>query len=432
MARARGGNTGFAVALVIFGCAFVIATLVAVIFYTKIETAKGGEQTALDERRKYVSDAETGPANDYATTNASVFSNMLAEIRQLKSDLETAQDSIATLTGEKEAMNAAFNEQVRQVDDLGAQIKVQSDQSEDILGERDNRIAALIAEKQELTDQIAALQAQVSGAIGDADAAAKTRIQELNGSIAALEADVFAAQQASAEWEDLYKKLLATQPKVVAQDATLPDGEIASIIDNSTDMFITLGRRDGLVMGMNFEVYDPDPVLKLSDSGEARGKATIEVYSLSDDRAICRVVRRSRGANLDPGDPIVNVGYDPNKDIKMVAYGYFDIERDGGTTDLARINTLILKSGAELLALDSDEQGMPVLTPDLDYIVLGEKPELPEPPSADDFDPEARERYRVLLAQNEAYFTVVEDAKRLQIPVMNLNRFLEYTGYYER
>lgn len=432
MARVRGSNTGFAVALVIFGCAFVIATLVAIILYTKIETAKAGEETALEDRRKYVSDSETGPANDYLKPGSTVYATLKAENDALKDELRQANDSVTSLKADTTSMESAFNEQVTQADDLRAQLTAASSQSETILAERDRKVASLLKDKEALTGQIAGLQKKVTESIANADGAAQARIAELNESLAVLQGQLAEAKDATRVAIVERDRIAEQLPKVPVQNATLPDGKIASMIEKSNDLFITLGRRDGLVIGMTFEIYDPDPVLKLDDQGAARGKATIEVYRLHDDSALCRIVRLSRLANVEVGDPIVNVGYDPNKDIKMAAFGYFDIERDGGVNDLGRVNALILKSGAELVTLDKNDKGNPILTPDLDYIVLGEKPELPDPPSADDFDPAIQQEYRKKLEENEAYFTIVEDAKRLRIPVMNLNRFLQLTGYYER
>ena len=97
MARVRGGNTGFAGALVIFGCGFVIALLVAIIFYTKIETHKVNEEAAKDALADFISNAETVQANDFKSTDATVFGNMLIQIRNLETDIREANDQIAKL-----------------------------------------------------------------------------------------------------------------------------------------------------------------------------------------------------------------------------------------------------------------------------------------------------------------------------------------------
>lgn len=432
MARARSGNTGFAVALVIFGCAFVIAALVAIIFYTKIEAAKAGEETAIEERRKYVSDSETGPANDFVSTDATVFANMRAEIQSLEKEVRDLSRNNTELAAKVETMETNADQLVDEKDDVTDRLNAEREQYASIMQERQEKIDALIREKDDLVAQVGDLQAKVTASIEDADAAARERIAELNQRVDELEAEMSEAQSQAANWEREYNQLAEQLPELPEDNTTLPDGEVASVFGDGKDMFITLGRRDGLVIGMTFEVYDPEPVIRLDTQGEARGKATIEVYSLDSENATCRVVRRDRGAKIDPGDPIVNLGYDPNMDIAMVAFGEFDIENDGGSNDIDRIKTLIANSGARLAELERNDDGDPVLTPDLDYIVLGKKPEVPEPPDSADFDPEAHKRYQEQLKRNEAYFRIVDDAKLLRIPVLNQNRFLQLTGYYQR
>ena len=65
MARVRSGNTGFAVALVIMGCGFMITLLVAIFLYTKIEAAKNAETTAQKKLAEFVSSAEEVEAANY-------------------------------------------------------------------------------------------------------------------------------------------------------------------------------------------------------------------------------------------------------------------------------------------------------------------------------------------------------------------------------
>ena len=432
MARVRGGNTGFAVALVIFGCGFVIALLVAIIFYTKIETHKVNEEAAKDALADFISNAETAQANDFKSTDATVFGNMLIQIRNLETDIREANDQIAKLNRNIGNMEDQYNTLAGQKTTIDAALVAERKQYTEAMEERKASIDKAIQEKAVLQGQIADLQQKVTVAIENADAAARERIAELSEAKKNLEANVFDAKALAQEWEGKYNRLFASLPKPPAPNTTNPDGEVASIFGGGNDLFISLGRRNGLVLGMTFEVFDPQPVIRLNTSGEARGKATIEVYGLKDDSATCRVVRRSRGAAINPGDPIVNIAYDPNMTISMYAFGSFDIEADGGTNDIGRINALITESGAELAEVTKDDSGIPILTPDLNYVILGAKPELPDKPSPDEFDPVIIAEYQAQLAANEAYFRIVDEAKLLRIPVLSQDRFLDLIGYYER
>ncbi|MGB0767482.1 MAG: hypothetical protein ACPGYV_07205 [Phycisphaeraceae bacterium] len=432
MAKVRGGNTGFAVALVIFGCGFVIALLVAIIFYTKIETHKVNQEAAEKALAEYISNAETAQSSDYKAEGATVFGNMLIEIRNLQTDLREANDQIAKLTRETGEMEDVYNTLAGQKNAVDAELAAERQQFQTTMQERKDIVDKAIREKAELQTQINALQDKVTVAIENADEAARERIAELSEAKGTLESEIFDLKSALASARVERDNAIDALPKPPAPNTTSPDGEVASVFDGGDDLFISLGRRNSVVLGMTFEVFDPQPVIRLNTVGEARGKATIEVYGLKDDSATCRVVRRNRGANILPGDPVVNIAFDPNIDITMYAFGFFDIEGDGGTNDISRINALILENGAELGDVAKDEGGIPILTPDLNYIILGARPELPEKPSPDEFDPVVIAEYQAQVAANEAYFRIVDEAKLLRIPVLNQDRFLQLIGYYER
>jgi archaellum biogenesis ATPase FlaH len=432
MARVRGGNTGFAVALVIFGCGFVISLLVAIIFYTKIEEHKAAEIAAEETLADFISSGETVQANDFKSNTATVFTNMLVQIRDLQADKREADDQVSKLDREKREMEAQYATLDGLKKALEENNKVEAQRYIETMEERKLAVDKALRENAELASKIAEMQTKLNASLEDADAAARNRIAELTEQLKAIEDEKVVVDGEAANWEKMYKQLLASLPKPPPVGTTNPDGEVASVFGQGNDLFIDLGRRDGIVMGMTFEIYDPQPIIRLSTTDEARGKATIEVYGLQDNAATCRVVRRDRGAAINPGDPIVNVAYDPNMTIKMFAFGDFDIEGDGGTNDIGRIEAIIKESGAELVGVSKTDAGIPILTPDIIYIVLGAKPELPDKPSADVFDPVIIAEYQAKLAANEAYFRIVDEAKIMRIPVLSQDRFLDLVGYYER
>lgn len=432
MARVRGGNTGFAVALVIFGCGFVISLLVAIIFYTRIEEAKANEQAAKEDLAEFIASGETPQANDFKSNEGTVFGTMLIKIRDFEADLREANNEITKLrreNTEKENVYATLDGQKKALEE---QHKAETKRYNEAMEDRKASVDKALSETAVLQAQVSEIQQKLNVALEDADAAARERIAELTEQVKAFEGEKIASAREASDWKKRYDDVIRGLPKPPPPDTTTPDAEVASIFGQGNDLFITLGKRNGLVMGMTFEVFDPQPVIRLSTTGEARGKATIEVYGLKDDSATCRVVRRSRGAAINPGDPVVNLAYDPNMTIRMFAFGEFDIERDGGTNDIGRIEAIIKDSGAELIAVTKGEDDIPVLTPDINYIVLGDKPELPEKPSEVDFDPVKIAEYQAKLAANEAYFRIVDEAKILRIPVLNQERFLDLVGYYER
>lgn len=433
MARVRGGNTGFAVALVIFGCGFVISLLVAIIFYTKIEEHKVAEQQAKDDLAAFITGGETTQANDYKSAGSTIFGGMLNKIRDYEADLREANDQITKLDRQTKEMEAQFATLDGQKKELEAQSLAERQTAAQTMEERKVSIDKILRDNAALQAQVNEMQEKIAAYVKDADAAAQDRIAELTEQVKVFEGQKFDLEGKLANAIAERDKAIRALPKPPIDNTTTPDGEVASIFgQQGNDLFITLGKRNGLVMGMTFEIFDPQPVIRLNTSGEARGKATIEVYGLKDDSATCRVVRRDRGITIVPGDPIVNLAYDPNLTIRMYPFGSFDIEGDGGTNDLGRIEAIIKDSAAVLADVEKTDAGIPILTPDINYIILGEKPELPDKPSDVDFDPVKIAEYQAKLAANEAYFRILDEAKILRIPVLNQDRFLQLMGYYER
>jgi hypothetical protein len=189
-------------------------------------------------------------------------------------------------------------------------------------------------------------------------------------------------------------------------------------------VFINRGRNDHVLLGLTFEVYSRKTGVVSDDTGELRGKGTVEVISVSENSSVCRVVRVTRGQAIVEGDLIANVVYDPNITFKFHVHGDFDIDNVGQVSevDRRRIETMIEEWGGKLTRQ---------LTYDVDFLVLGRDPALPERPE-DQLDPVAMQRYAADQKRFETYQELIGEAKALKIPVLNQNRFLVLIGYYQR
>lgn len=440
MARARSNGGAYAWALVVLGCGFVVTLLVAIIFYTKIKQAEQDAVEAESELAAYVNLGQDGPAlanwverDDPDTRGMSAFRVMAEELAH-KEDVIAARDielatrqaaqaeAEATIARERETIAAREAELARQ--------KAQADGTMQELQDRARQIEQQLASVSAERDQI---QQTLQSTMRDANASAQTQIDALNDQLEDLEAE-YSGVLANAKEQADYIAYLEDQ---LRDDIDVPqvaraDGEILSVFNNGRQLFINRGRRQGIMLGMTFEVFDASDVIRLSDQGGLRGKATIEVYDIQDDTATCRVVRSTRGGQVTAADAIVNLVYDPNKVFTFFVYGDFDIEFDGGENDISRIKGLVTEWGAELAELRLDEEGLPMLSPSIDFIVLGRQPEFPEEPGDENFDPEVIQAWQAKVREYEIYQAVLDDAKLLRIPVLNQNRFIDLVGYYER
>ena len=204
------------------------------------------------------------------------------------------------------------------------------------------------------------------------------------------------------------------------------DAVITGLVGEQDRVYLNRGRRDRITLGMTFEIFDDGHLVRLEDTGgELRGKGTIEVIDVRDTSSTGRVVRVERGQNVEEGDQLVNIVYDPNATNRFFVYGDFDIDNTGEpqVTDRRRIENLITTWGGRLNE---------ALSYDVDFLILGEEPPLPEPLPPGVIDP-------VRIAQNveaqrnyETYQQLVGEARNLNIPILNQNRFLNLIGYYRR
>jgi hypothetical protein len=224
--------------------------------------------------------------------------------------------------------------------------------------------------------------------------------------------------------DKLSGKRLAVSDPIIRR----PEGQILSLGDAST-VYINLGKGDQIVPGMTFEVYDkttPLPKLGdgLSEEDLPSGKASIEVTRVLANGSECHVTRIAGGQVIVQGDPILNLIYDRNVKFNFLVYGDFDISRSGHPTATGAdvIRRLVVQWGGHL-----DK----TLNIETDFVVMGTPPEIPIY-SADDLkDPLNEQNLANAQRAADAYDKVVEEAESLHVPILNQNKFLFFTGYYD-
>jgi hypothetical protein len=186
-----------------------------------------------------------------------------------------------------------------------------------------------------------------------------------------------------------------------------------------------------VIKGLTFEVYDKNkgiPALGdanagLSDTSMPVGKASIEVFSVQADTAECRIVRLQPGEQVVIGDLIANLVFDPNTKYNFFVYGNFDLSNSGVARpeDGELVKRLIVQWGGKI----QDH-----IDVDTDFVVMGAQPVVP--PVTDANDPQQIMRHNAAQAAFQKYEDQITQAERLSIPVMNQNRFLYFTGYFDQ
>ncbi len=238
-------------------------------------------------------------------------------------------------------------------------------------------------------------------------------------------------QRAAAE-----KRLVALQNRIAAQQekfggllvgpeklstARQPDGKVLTAVPGDDVVYISLGREHSLTLGLRFAVYSA----RTGIPEDGRAKAQIEVVSIFESSAECRIVNVAGNEVVLENDLIANPVYDPSRSLTFVVLGEFDLDhdglpdRDGAATLASLISNWGGKVGAEL-------------TPWTDFVVLGASPRRPRP-SVEGVDQAVATTSTTAKEPSQrawaSYNETLESAKTMAIPMLTQDVFLNFLGY---
>jgi hypothetical protein len=204
-------------------------------------------------------------------------------------------------------------------------------------------------------------------------------------------------------------------------EESLVDGTIIGLNQGANEVTIGRGTNDKIVLGMTFAVYSDATAIKPDASGNyPRPKAKLEVIRMADTSSTCRITEETRGNPVVRGDVIANAVYDPNKVYTLLVFGNFDANGDGIATpaEAEDIKTLIKSWGGKV----TDE-----LTGNVDFLVLGQRPQLPPPPGPGTPLPLVQEYIR-LDGIVQQYNQFLQQAVSTSVPVLNESRLYTLIG----
>jgi hypothetical protein len=312
---------------------------------------------------------------------------------QAAKDSQTAHDAEARANAAVQSAQAALQEQLD-----GANDAVKKAQDE------------VTAAKKTFEDE----QHAASVALDSAD----KQVVDLNGQVKTLNTSV-----------DSLRNRLAGR-RIGVEDAVVrrTQGVIVSIPEPKT-VYIDLGKNDQIVPGMTFEVYDKDaPLPKLgvgtSDADMPVGVASIEVIKVLDHGSECHVNQVEPTQQIEAGDKLLNLIYDRNTKFNFYVFGDFDVRSTGhpAPSDADIIKRLISQWGGNV------ESSLNETT---DFVVIGAPPDVPVYSPDDLKDPLNEQNLANAKRAAEEYDRISELAQNLHVPIMNQNRFLYFTGYFD-
>jgi hypothetical protein len=391
-----------------------------------------------DQLAKLVGANSAADANTTARNTIQASSKQIAELNSQKLVNFTLNPS-SSLAEAVKAMTSGVAQLAQdkknsddQVAALQKKLQDQVASEKATLDDKDKQIADANTKAEAAQKQLADFQKQVADATTAVSQTGGAKLTELQTANATLTNDLQAANKKLAAEEkqinDFKTKLKNARINPAEAVVRQPDGTIIRVVDNNT-CFISIGSRQSVIRGLTFEIYDKSrgiPPLGdgMSDTNMPVGKASIEVVAVQPDTSECRIVKTAPGQQVVIGDLIENLVFDPNTRYNFVVYGDFDLSNSGSTgqaQDAEIIKRLITQWGGKL------QDHVDVNT---DFVVLGIQPEVPN--ITDQTNPNEVLRKQAAEAKLKQYNTVLNDAEKLSIPVMNQNRFLYFIGYYDQ
>ncbi len=242
----------------------------------------------------------------------------------------------------------------------------------------------------------------------------KQKHLELTESQAALAKTEQALQEAVRKLEEIKR------PPNIEQLAFKTDARILRVDLQNGLVYLDIGTKDHVYRGLTFAVYDR--AAPIPEDGQ--GKAEIEVFQVSQNVSVARIVRSNKRNPIVQEDLVANLIWDSTASNRFVVAGDFDVNSDGkiDSDGAARIREMIERWGGTAV------EGVTI---DTDFVIAGQPPQPIAKPSRDeaDLDPMTQQRYEQSLKSAGEYAAVLAGAKTLSVPVFNQKKFLYLIGF---
>ncbi len=425
MARVRSSNNGSMVGMVVFGVASFIFLLLSIILYSQTGKYQQDASAAAAELNQVINAGEKGSATlaevQAREGGGTLVGKLLAEVESLRNQVQSLQGQVLTQTNKLEGAETALMGQSEAAATAQAGYVEAQKSKADLEAALRTEVDGLSGKVQAVSAENQRLNGLIDEQIAGLDSSSRRLFDEKQKQLDELARQLADASNENGALKDAVDALRGTV--VESPAVTLPDARVVTVNNQEQKVFLDIGREDGLRLGMAFNVFDPDDLVKISDQA-GQGKAIVEIINVDTDKSVGRIVSSQPRVRVTEGDALINVVYDPNRTFSFHFFGQFDLDYDGKTEarDLERIEAIVARSGGVLAD---------ALSFDTDYLVLGSEPAYPSKPD-DELDLVKISAYRVALENFQAYQDLLGTAQGLGIPVLNQSRFLDLVGYFER
>lgn len=428
----RRGGPPYLVILLAF--LFLVSTALAVLFYVRNdengknvlkEKDRSSELVKKDRKKAAVIDdlvlimAGRALSPKAATKEA----DQMLELEYAK-DYASLSSAIKGLNGKIVGLRSQIEQSKSTNSELRSEIKKKD---ETINNVRDGLMKQLADFRRELADaknnydlSLAANNARLDKADADFKAITRQKDRRINALAAELDGQAMKTQQLEARISQLLGIVRDVKGKTGDVGELLvrkPSGKIAKVFLDQEICYIGLGRKDRITAEMPFSVFSAQTGVPK----DGKPKAKIVVVNVGVSTSECRIVESNRDDPIIEGDLIVNLVFSPTRTYNFVVEGEFDLYDVGRTDPLAnrRVRALIESFGGKVAD---------AITVSTDFVVMGNEPPRPPKP-AEDAPPAVWRIYHDKMEAYNYYRQVKATAISLQIPVLNTNRFLAFSGH---
>ncbi len=329
------------------------------------------------------------------TRLATLYGEQKTKADEAVSRLTDANGEVEALTAQLKSVREEFETQVQT---LSTQVRQLEEEKLAQLGEKDKQLTELQATLDAREQQVQQLRREGSQTERTKDieiVRQGNQIKNLQSLIKDLKPDTF-------------------DPESILRKA---DGKVLRAVPGSDVCYIDIGRRDLAKVGMGFAIFSQTRETPRNLTGKAR----IEIVTLMEDTAECRIIETTPNQPILEGDIVVNIAFERGRKSKFVVAGSFDLNYDGIIDDDGpdKVAALIRQWGGQIVE-ELDETA--------DYVLVGVAPVSPATRTG-----QVPSRIVQAQAEKQALATtqfrqLIDKAQGMYIPVITQTQFLYLMG----
>ncbi len=456
MARVVQKRSGPPYLLIVFVMLFLIATVMAVLFYLNFDEqrALAAEEQQLREHLASDREIEQGRIAELLqqrqdrTLGSTVLGHMFYQMQELANLVHPAADEPEQADAQAQrAYEAAgergglaplvisLKERVDSRDETIESLRASLEEREGSLEERIEALQDIEAQYEQSLEDARGQLAELEQRIGSLQEDQESQLEESEQRLVSVRTDMQAQiaervetiedlQGTIGEMEAMVEGLRSRLERQVGIDARplRPDGKVERVLEAENIVYINLGSRDDIRPGFTFSVYDDERVPALDEEAEpARGKGSLVVTKVGERISECRIVEQVEDDPIVEGDVVANIIFDGIRELEFVVVGRFDLFGTDDPTEEGReqVKQLIRRMDGRI----ADE-----VTVRTNYVIVGHAPQRPtQPPEA--APPSVWEVYNRQLERYRRFQEIQATARGMMIPILDTGRFLAFTGY---